>query len=92
MEKPYFDAPKQVVFADPDNAGQWIIGVAYHDEIICMCCGAVFEIADVVEMAEEAGFKQAIYPYEDWIDVSYEITDGEMPVGLSMDDTHIFET
>ena len=92
MEKPYFDAPKQVVFADPDNAGQWIIGIAYHDEIICACCGGIFEIADVVEMAEEAGCKQAIYPYEDWIDVSYEITGDEMPAGLSMNDIGIFET
>ena len=91
MEKPYFDTPKQVVFADPDNAGEWNVGIAYRDEIICACCGGIFEIADVVEMAKEAGCKQAIYPYEDWIDIAYEISGGEMPNGLSMDDTHIFE-
>jgi hypothetical protein len=92
MEKLYFDVPKQVVFADPDNAGEWNVGIAYRDEIICACCGGIFEIADVVEMAEETGCKQAIYSYEDWNDIAYEISGGEMPNGLSMDDTHIFET
>ena len=87
----YFDRPKQVVFADPDNAGDWIVGIAYKDEIICACCGGIFNIDDVVEQATADGVKQAIYPYEDWIDVAFEITGGEMPKGLSIDGEKISE-
>ena len=33
MEKRYyFDKPKQVVFADPENPGDWLCGIAYRDE------------------------------------------------------------
>ena len=67
----YFDEPKQVMFADPDNEGEWIVGIAYKDEIICACCGGVFEVADVLEAVPEG--KQAIFPYEDWADISAEI-------------------
>ena len=87
----YFDRPKQVMFADPDNAGDWIVGIAYKDEIICACCGGIFNIDDVVEQATADGVKKAIYPYEDWIDVASEITGSEMPKGLSMDNEKIFE-
>ena len=90
MEK-YFDCPKQVMFADPDNVGGWIVGIAYKDEIICACCGGIFNIDDVVEQAAANGVKQAIYPYEDWIDVAVEITGGEMPKGLSIDGEKISE-
>ena len=90
MEK-YFDCPKQVMFADPDNVGGWIVGIAYKDEIICACCGGVFNIDDVIEQATAHGVKQAIYPYEDWIDVAVEITGGEMPKGLSIDGEKISE-
>ena len=34
IDKQYFGRPTQVVFADPDNAGKWIVGIAYKDEII----------------------------------------------------------
>ena len=90
MEK-YFDCPKQVMFADPDNVGGWIVGIVYKDEIICACCGGVFNIDDVIEQAIANGVKQAIYPYEDWIDVAVEITGGEMPKGLSIDGEKISE-
>ena len=87
----YFDIPKQVIFADPDNAGEWIVGIAYKDEIICACCGGIFNISDVVEQAQEDGVKQAIYPYEDRIDIAYEITGGEVPSGLKIIDDKIVE-
>ena len=32
MEKTYFDRPTQVVFADPDNPGEWLVGIAYKDD------------------------------------------------------------
>ena len=87
----YFDIPKQVMFADPDNAGEWIVGIAYKDEIICACCGGIFNIGDVIEQAQEDGVKQAIYLYEDWIDITYEITGGEVPSGLKIIDDRIVE-
>ena len=91
MENFYFDRPKQVVFSDPDNQGEWIVGIAYKDEIICACCGGIFSIDDVVEMAKEDGRKCAIYPYEDWIDIAYEITGDEMPQGLAVTEHRIVE-
>ena len=91
MEKTYFDRPKQVVFADPDNAGEWICGIAYGYEIICVCCGGVFDIDDVIEMAREDGVKCAIYEYEDWIDIADEIVGGELPSGLAYNGSNIVE-
>ena len=84
----YFDRPKQVVFADPDNPGEWIVGIAYKDEIICACCGGIFDIDDVIGQAKLDGRRCAIYPYEDWIDVASEISGGECPNGLELDDNH----
>ena len=81
-DKQYFDRPTQVVFADPDNAGKWIVGIAYKDEIICGCCGGVFDIGDVVDMAAEVGVKHPIYAYRDWNDIAAEITGDELPKGL----------
>ena len=84
----YFDRPKQVVFADPDNPGEWIVGIAYKDEIICACCGGIFGIDEVAEQARLDGRKNAIYPYEDWIDIASEISGGECPNGLEFDDNN----
>ena len=82
MNKPYFDVPKQVVFHDIDNPQNWLVGIAYKDEIICSCCGGVYEIAEVCELSE--GYvEQAIYPYEEWVDLSTEISGGEWPDGLT---------
>ena len=51
----FYERPKQVVFADPENPGDWLAGIAFHDSIICSCCGGVFEIEDVIEQAKEDG-------------------------------------
>ena len=77
----YFDEPKQVMFADPDNEGEWLVGIAYKDEIICACCGGVFEVADVLEAVPEG--EQAIFPYEDWADISTEICGDCFPEGFT---------
>ena len=82
MEKTYFDIPTQVVFADPDNPGEWLAGIAYSDVIICGCCGGVFEIADVVDCAKEDGIKNAIHKYYEWTDLADEIVGGELPETL----------
>jgi hypothetical protein len=45
-------------------------GIAYHDEIICGCCGAVLSIQEVIDDAVEAGihWDDAIVELE-WIDI-----------------------
>lgn len=49
-------------------------GIAYHDEIICGCCGAVLSIQDVIDDAAECGihWDDAIIELE-WIDISESI-------------------
>ena len=89
--KMYFDEPKQVVFADPDNCGEWLVGIAYKDEIICACCGGIFEIEDVAQMAGEDGIVNPIYEYNDWIDIAGDICGGEMPEGMDVVDGEIVE-
>ena len=77
----YFDEPKQVIFADPDNEGEWLSGIAYKDEIICGCCGGIFEIEDVINSVEDP--EKAIFPYKDWETLEYEIKGGEPPEGFA---------
>ena len=82
----YFNKPAQVMFADPDEADGWVCGIAYKDEIICACCGGIFNIGEVIDMATKNGIKQAIYPYSDWVDVRYEIMGSEWPEGFNVDE------
>ena len=92
MEKTYFEKPTQIVFADPDNPGEWLSGIAYREVIICGCCGGVFEIADVLESAGLDGVKNAIYEYSRWDDLANEIVGGELPEGLEFGEFGIIET
>ena len=39
MQKLFFEAPTHVRFYDKDNKCDG--GIAYHDKVICGCCGAV---------------------------------------------------
>ena len=83
-QKMYYERPTQVVFADPDEPGAWITGIAYRDEIICACCGGVFEVEEVLEFALEE--QPAIYEYSTWNDLSDEIYGGEYPDGYQPQD------
>lgn len=59
----YFDKPTQVRVEDPDGVeGSWIYGIAYKDEMICACCGSVFELDEF----NEDGL--AIEILGDWVD------------------------
>jgi hypothetical protein len=73
-----FDIPTQVMFADPDNYDEWLFGIAYKDEIICGCCGGVFEISDVIKMAPEH-IIEPIRQYKEWTNISDAIYGGEKP-------------
>ena len=84
--KDFYTEPTQVVFADPDNPGEWLMGIAHKDEIICACRGGVFEICDIIESAEELGdITHPIYDYLYWTDLANEICGGELPDGLEFD-------
>ncbi len=83
----FYEKPKQVIFADPENPGDWLAGIAFHDSIICSCCGGVFEIEDVVKQAKEDGVVNPIYEYEDWSDLTDDIFGGVLPEGLEYTDT-----
>ena len=78
----FYEKPKQVMFADPENPGDWLVGIAFHDSIICSCCGGVFEIEDVIQMAKEDAVVNPIYEYEDWSDLTDGITGDALPEGL----------
>lgn len=64
----FFETPTQVKFWDPDG-GHYTAGIAYKDEIICGCCGGVFEIEDGVV---------PIIPYELWVDLVSEIAGDDL--------------
>lgn len=73
----YFEIPTQVMFWD-EGEGKYAFGIGYRDEIICGCCGGIFEIEDIV--AETPSGQQPIYSYgDDWTDLSEEIFGGEYP-------------
>lgn len=59
----FFEKPTQVKFLDRDN-NRWVGGIAYHDEIICGCCGGIFEIDEFAD--------HEIVTY-DWMNISDEI-------------------
>ena len=82
MDKHYFDRPTQVVFGDPDNPGHWCAGIAYKDEIICACCGGIFNIDELYELLE-GYIDHPIYEYKEWINLTEEILGGELPEGLA---------
>lgn len=68
----FFENPKQVKFWDSADE-DYCSGIAYHDEIICGCCGSVFEIKDIIDEAAEDGIENAIIPFGFWVDLTAEI-------------------
>lgn len=74
--KKFYGEPTQVLFVDAE--GTRCSGIAYRDEIICGCCGGIFNIEDVIEFAPEY-VQHPIHEYDRWIDISDEIRGGEYP-------------
>ena len=70
--KTYFEVPTQVAYWDEDH---YVGGIAYHDMIICGCCGGLMEIKEVIEFAP-VGVTPVI-EYVIWNNVSSEIMDEE---------------
>lgn len=69
--KKFFEVPTQVQFWDTDTIS-YIGGIAYHDEIICGCCGGVFHVDDILADAEKDGVTGIVEL--DWIDIEGEIS------------------
>lgn len=88
--KTYYERPTQVMFyeADPNT---WSWGIAYRDDIICACCGAVLHITEIIDdfndYAKENGVKisKPIYEYSGWCDIVEGIYGGELPEELECD-------
>ncbi len=73
MEKRFFfEIPTQVCFWGIDGT-RWSSGIAYHDEIICGCCGRIIKIADIVKFAPEK-VGDPIRKFDFWVDLTVEIT------------------
>ena len=71
---PFYDLPTQVKFADfNSDEPSWIGGIALEDKVICGCCGAVFEISDIYDEADEIGFEGEPIQELPWSDISEEI-------------------
>jgi hypothetical protein len=89
--KTYYERPTQVMFyeADPNT---WSWGIAYRDDIICACCGAVLHITEIIDdfndYAKENNAKvsKPIYEYNGWCDIVDGIYGGELPSGLAEND------
>ena len=92
--KYFYNCPKQVMFLDPDTPGDdanWLTGIAYKDEIICSCCGGVFAIKDVLEMAEGTNVTDPIHGFDSWADLTGDIQSGELALGLMWSQGKIVE-
>lgn len=63
--------PRQVMFYDGDGMCP---GIMFGDKIICACCGAVYEVDEVIEYAKADGVV-AIRMFVYWVDISTEISD-----------------
>ena len=60
--KTYYNVPTQVIFWSDGKEGMGR-GIAYHNQIICACCGGIFRLDDddkTVKILKEM----------DWVDFS----------------------
>ena len=77
----YFDVPTQVFWKNPDfgdtdsiydSETEYFVGIAYKDEIICACYGAIIHVDEVPEILE----------FKSWVNIAEEITGGMTPEDL----------
>lgn len=69
MKYDYFEVPTQVKFWD----ARYIGGIAYRDKIICGCCGGIFDISIIYEVAPDTLEDDPIIVYDNWVDISQDI-------------------
>lgn len=58
-----FDKPTQVKFREIGEEEYIEYGIAYREEVICACCGGIFELNEV----------EILEVYENWVDFKDEI-------------------
>lgn len=63
-----YDNPAQVLYWDA-NLGEYIFGIAYHDEIICSCCGSVVPIKEITEEAVGDNEIPLLSFGDNWLDI-----------------------
>lgn len=68
----YFTVPTQVKFWDA-LIKDYIGGIAYRDEIICGCCGSVFKISEICEVAPDTLDNDPIVVVHGWKGISDKI-------------------
>lgn len=71
----YFNVPTQVRFLDLDADEEYhdyCNGIAFQDFVICGCCGGVFDLKELYDLAEEVGIpaEKVIIPYDSWRDLN----------------------
>ena len=90
MTELFFERPTQVMFPDfdDDSRESWLVGIAYKTEIICACCGGVFTVAEVMDCANECGYKEAIYPFSTWESLVDAINSNALPEGLTVNEVY----
>ena len=71
----YYSGPTQVRFYDGMD---FVGGIAYHDYIICGCCGGVIDIDEVYEFAPDEITNPIIW-FENWVDIQDEIAGDAWP-------------
>lgn len=72
MTYDYFEVPTQVKFWDIEG-DHYLGGIAFRDEIICGCCGNVFDINEIYESAPDTLEEDPIVVYDTWVNLSSEI-------------------
>lgn len=72
----YFLVPTQVRFWDYTN-GRYHGGIAYGNEIICGCCGGVFNINKIYKVAPDTLLEDPIIAYDNWACIASAICEEE---------------
>ena len=65
--------PHQVEFLDPFGAEpiEWSDGILIGEQIICNCCGSVFEVSDILENGELLKITPAIKISYKWKTIKF---------------------
>ena len=66
MEEVKYPMPRQVLWWDYDGH-YYRYGIAYRNEVICSCCGAIEEISDIEEFCPQSLIP--ILELGDWYDL-----------------------
>ena len=68
----FFDRPTQVAFYNIDN-NNYDAGIAEGDRIICLCCGGIIPIQELLDEVEENApeIKKPIIELS-WVDLTYD--------------------